>query len=116
MGQDLYSLKLGREFWDAFHRTYYTFDGFNTLEIVGGLDELEERLIEFQRLTDLVHVDLFATGRPNNIVWNSFDPRLPALNVIDYESFQVADKENVARFHGRWNTAKEYIFRNLTVY
>lgn len=114
MGVDLYSLTVGKNFWDPLPKAYYTFNGFKDSDIAGWLYELEERLMEFQRLTGHVHVDLFATGRPNNIVWNNFDPRLPTLNVIDYESFQFANDRNLANFYWRWDTAKEYILRNLT--
>jgi hypothetical protein len=112
IGHDLYNFEIGKSFRIPFQPEYYIFNGFNRTETVEWLAELENRLLEFQRLTGLVHTDLFSTGRPNNIVWNPYDPSFPRLNVIDCESFQIADMRNLAKFHGRWETAKDYIIRN----
>lgn len=112
IGHDLYELKIGKKFRIPFGE-YYTFNGFDLDETLESLGELNRRLLEFQRLTGLVHTDLFSTGRPNNIVWNPYDPSLPKFNVIDCESFQNADQRNLAKFHGRWDTAKAYILSNL---
>ncbi len=113
MGHDLYDLRIGKGFQIPFQNEYYTFNGFDKTETVEWLEELESRLEEFYRHTGLVHTDLFATGRPNNIVWNPYDFQLPVLNVIDCESFQYADQRSLAKFHGRWDTAKAYILSNL---
>ena len=115
MGHDLYDLEIGKNFRIPFQQENYTFNGFDRTEAVEWLAELESRLLKFQRLTGLVHTDLFSTGRPNNIVWYPYDPRLPILNIIDCESFQIAHPSNLTRFHGRWETATSYICSNLVI-